>query len=298
MFQDIDPDILEAVNLVENEYQEFFKKKLEEYGVKSPNELGYEKAQEFFNDVKKNWKSTNESEEVEEENEELNEGIEDVYASTYNQLVNPYTLGVGDVVSFPYSGYNTEFKIELIVNPMCFGMPTIYHMKALNGPCEGQEMAFEESFVQKSLEESEIQEDEDELDRVVEAVENDEQFTSIEEDEEEIEVNDDNIEDDEEIEVNDEEDSDEEEIEIVDDEEDSDELDEEESEEQKSLNEATDFDVTKLDDKKLENILKIFLKAKAVDGEDYEIVSKGNKLILKVYNNKYVQNVQKEVKGE
>ena len=254
MFQDIDPDILEAVNLVENEYQDFFKEKLKEYGVESPNELGYEKAQEFFNDIKKNWKGTNESEEIEEsDEEELNEDVNDVYAETYSHLIDPSTIGVGDIVSFPYSGNSTEFKVELIVNPACFGMPTIYHLKALNGPCEGQEFAFDEEFVQNSLKEENEKEDEDELlDRVVEAIENEEEFES-----EEIE-----------------------------------ESDEEE------LNESTDFDISKINDKKLESVLKIFLKAKATDGEDYEIASKGNKLMLKVHNNKFVPSVQKELKGE
>ncbi len=266
MYQDIDPNILEAVNLVENEYQEFFKKKLEEYGVESPNELGYDKAQEFFNDIKKSWKGTNESEECDcSEKEEIYEGIEDVYAATYNQLINPNTLGVGDVVSFPYSGYNTEFKIELIVNPMCFGMPTIYHMKALNGPCEGQELSFEEGYVLKSMQESEEENEDELMNRVVEALEDNENFESEEENDEDHEDHDD-----------------EEEIEI----------------DEENLRESTDFDVTKEDDKKLEDILKIFLKAKAMDGEDYEIVSKGSKLILKIYNKKYVKDVEKLLKGE
>ena len=272
MFQDIDPDILEAVNLVENEYQDFFKEKLKEYGVESPNELGYEKAQEFFNDIKKNWKGTNESEEIEEsDEEELNEGVDDVYAETYSHLIDPSTIGVGDIVSFPYSGNSTEFKVELIVNPACFGMPTIYHLKALNGPCEGQEFAFDEEFVQNSLKEENEKEDEDELlDRVVEAIENEEEFESeeIEESDEEVEI------------------------------EESEESEEIEESDEEELNESTDFDISKINDKKLESVLKIFLKSKATDGEDYEIASKGNKLMLKVHNNKFVPSVQKELKGE
>lgn len=276
MYQDdIDPDILEAATLVENEYQEFFKKKLEEYGVKSPAELDYDKSQEFFNEIKKEWHGVNESEECECSDDELNEGVEDVYASTYNQLVNPTTLGVGDVVSFPYSGYDTEFKVELIVNPSCFGMPTIYHLKALNGPCEGCELSFNEEYVQQAIQnKNEIGEFDDEMDKIVEALNSGEKFESqISEDDEEIDIYDD-------------------ECENMDDEQ----LNESENKEQ--LDEATDFDITKESDKMLEKILTSFLKDKALDGQDYEIISRGNKLLLRVYNKKYIKDVENLLKGE
>ena len=224
MFQDIDPDILEAATLVENEYQEFFKSKLKEYGVESPADLDYEQSKAFFDEIRNEWGngSVNESEEEEvneEDEEELNEGVEDVYSTIYNNLIKPNDLTVGNIVSFPYSGYDTDFKIELIVNPSCFGMPTIYHLKALNGPfvaftwsiyhlkalngpCEGDECVFEEEDLYNKLDninesdeveiidrdneedEVEVNEEDELMDKIVEALENNSMFES--EDEEEL----------------------------------------------------------------------------------------------------------------
>ena len=39
------------------EYQKFFKEKLEKFGVKSPAELDDEKKKEFFEEIKKEWKA-------------------------------------------------------------------------------------------------------------------------------------------------------------------------------------------------------------------------------------------------
>lgn len=301
MFQDIDPDILEAATLVENEYQEFFKSKLKEYGVESLADLDYEQSKAFFDEIRNEWGngSVNESEEDEineEDEDSLNEGVEDVYSTIYNNLVKPNDLTVGNTVSFPYSGYDTDFKIELIVNPTCFGMPTIYHLKALNGPCEGEECVFEEEDLYNKLDsinesedceieiidkddeddEIEVNEEDELMDKIVEALENNSMFESEDEEDE--------LNESEEEEVN------EEEEESLDEEED-DELNESEE-----LEESTDFDITKENDKKLEEILKVFLKSKAMDGDDYEIVSKGNKLILKVYNDKFVKDIEKLLK--
>ena len=287
MFQDIDPDILEAATLVENEYQEFFKSKLKEYGVESPADLDYEQSKAFFDEIRNEWGngSVNESEEEEvneeDEGDELNEGVEDVYSTIYNNLVKPNDLTVGNIVSFPYSGYDTDFKIELIVNPSCFGMPTIYHLKALNGPCEGDECVFEEEDLHNKLDnineseeveiidrdneedEIEVNEEDELMNKIVEALENNSMFESEdEEDEKESEVNE----------------------------------EDEELNESEELEESTDFDITKEDDKKLEEILKVFLKSKAMDGDDYEIVSKGSKLILKVYNKKFIKDIEKLLK--
>ena len=41
--------------LQEESYEEFFNKKLKEYGVKSPAELDDEKKKEFFNMIEKEW---------------------------------------------------------------------------------------------------------------------------------------------------------------------------------------------------------------------------------------------------
>jgi hypothetical protein len=40
----------------DGDYQEFFQKKLKEWGVKSPSELDKEKRKKFFDEVKKEWK--------------------------------------------------------------------------------------------------------------------------------------------------------------------------------------------------------------------------------------------------
>jgi hypothetical protein len=50
----------EAIALEESkkskEYQEFFQKKLDKYGVKSPEDLDDEKKKKFFDEVDKDWK--------------------------------------------------------------------------------------------------------------------------------------------------------------------------------------------------------------------------------------------------
>ena len=51
---------LKGVN-EETEYQKFFKKKLKEFGVSSPDELADEKKKEFFDMVDKEWKADKET---------------------------------------------------------------------------------------------------------------------------------------------------------------------------------------------------------------------------------------------
>lgn len=55
--------ILEKINdyLGEMSYDEFFKSKLKEYGVSSPDELDDDKKKEFFNMIDKEWKGKKES---------------------------------------------------------------------------------------------------------------------------------------------------------------------------------------------------------------------------------------------
>ena len=56
-------DILDKIDFIireksgENDYQIFFKKKLKEWKVKSPSELSDKKKKEFFEMIKKEWKS-------------------------------------------------------------------------------------------------------------------------------------------------------------------------------------------------------------------------------------------------
>jgi len=51
-------NLLEKIELYlneETEYQKFFQKKLEKFGVKSPTELDDAKKKEFFSEIEKEW---------------------------------------------------------------------------------------------------------------------------------------------------------------------------------------------------------------------------------------------------
>lgn len=50
----------------ETEYQKFFKKVLDEFGVSSPKELSGDKEKEFYDYVDKNWKGSTEKSEANE----------------------------------------------------------------------------------------------------------------------------------------------------------------------------------------------------------------------------------------
>ena len=50
-------EILEAQD---KEYEEYFQKKLEKYGVKSPDELEGDKKKKFFDEVDRDWKAKKE----------------------------------------------------------------------------------------------------------------------------------------------------------------------------------------------------------------------------------------------
>lgn len=39
----------------DDEYEKFFRKKLKEYGVKSPDELSKKKQKQFYNEIEKEW---------------------------------------------------------------------------------------------------------------------------------------------------------------------------------------------------------------------------------------------------
>ena len=52
--------IIDKINKVllekDSAYQEFFKKKLKDYGVGSPAELSDDEKKKFFNEIEKEWK--------------------------------------------------------------------------------------------------------------------------------------------------------------------------------------------------------------------------------------------------
>lgn len=257
MYQDeISEDLLDAVNEMENEYQKFFQNKMNEYGIKSPNELSYEEKKKFFDEIEKEWNL----EENEENEGELEEGFNDVYATLYNNLIDPQINKVGDIVTFPYDGYDTQFEIKLIVEPVKFGDSSNYYMKVLNGPHKDEEVVFTQEYVSENCHKVINEENEDDeeainiLDEIIGQV-----------DEENIDLDD-----------------------LLGIKEENDECEE--------LKESTDFDITKTDNNTLEKILKMFLDKKAEDGEDYELASIGQKLILKIYNDKFINDVRKFLK--
>lgn len=51
-------NITDKINLILNEdkYQEFFKKKMKEWGIKSPAELSKDQRKKFFDEIDKEWK--------------------------------------------------------------------------------------------------------------------------------------------------------------------------------------------------------------------------------------------------
>lgn len=58
----IEDELIEQIENIINEskYQEIFRAKMKEYGIKSPSELSKEEKKKFFNDVDKAWKSKEE----------------------------------------------------------------------------------------------------------------------------------------------------------------------------------------------------------------------------------------------
>lgn len=63
---------------VETEYQKFFKKKLEKYGVESPAELSDEDKKKFFGEIDAEWKG-----EEETESGDVNEASKNTQLDTY-----------------------------------------------------------------------------------------------------------------------------------------------------------------------------------------------------------------------
>lgn len=252
MFQDeIEKDLLEAAEEVENKYQEFFREKMKEWGIKSPKELSYEDSKKFFSEIEKEWNSEK-NESVEDEG--LNEGVNDVYADIYNNMINPTINKVGDILTFPWEGVDTSFEVKLIVEPTKFGDESKYYLKALNGPIKGSDIVLNQSFIQENVKkEDEISEDEKNLL---------EELTQNGNEEDEFDYTDEDV--------------------------DLDKL--------LKLKESVDIDVTEVDNDKLEKVLKMFMDKKAEDSVDYELASSGDKLLLKVYNNKFASDAKKILK--
>lgn len=265
MYNDeIDDEMLEAVEDIKNEYQQFFKQKLEDWGIESPADLSYEDKKKFFDEIEKEWNPKNES----TDDENLNEDFNDVYANIYDNIVCPKINQVGDIVTFPFDGYDTDFEIELITEPAKFGDSSTYYIKALNGPHEGEKMSFSQEYIQENVENSEIDDNDeireeeitDMLDEIVGQVDDPE------------DNRDDNLIDE------------------------DDELEESDLDKLLGIKESTEFDVTDVNTDDLEDILKMFLDKKAEDGKDYSLDSEGKKLVLKVNNDKFVKDVKKILK--
>ena len=54
-------NLVKEVIQEETDYQKFFNKALEKFGIKSPKELKGDKEKEFYDYVDKNWEADNES---------------------------------------------------------------------------------------------------------------------------------------------------------------------------------------------------------------------------------------------
>ena len=52
---EIDDEMMEAIEDAENQYQQFFKQKLSDWGVESPDELSYDDKKKFFDEIEKEW---------------------------------------------------------------------------------------------------------------------------------------------------------------------------------------------------------------------------------------------------
>lgn len=103
----------------ETEYQKFFKKKCEEYGVKSPLELTAEDKKKFFSEVEKEWtgdeedvKKSKEESEKSEVNESADKVLEELLKEV-NSLYNKFDKAEQKIKIFSQSKL-TEIKVKLI----------------------------------------------------------------------------------------------------------------------------------------------------------------------------------------
>lgn len=104
---------------VETEYQKFFKKKLEKYGVKSPSELSAEDKKKFFAEVEKEWagdeedvKKSKEDSEKSEVNESADKVLEELLKEV-NSLYNKFDKAEQKIKIFSQSKL-TEIKVKLM----------------------------------------------------------------------------------------------------------------------------------------------------------------------------------------
>ena len=107
---------------VETEYQKFFKKKCEEYNVKSPSELSAEDKKKFFAEIEKEWtgdaesvkKSKEESEKSDEKevNESADKVLEDILKDV-NSLYSKFDKAEQKIKIFSQSKL-TEIKVKLM----------------------------------------------------------------------------------------------------------------------------------------------------------------------------------------
>lgn len=76
---------------VETEYQKFFRKKLEKYGVMSPSELSDEDKKEFFSEIEKEWTGDEEDNENNDVNEALSEKQKE-FSKLYSDVFSSFYL--------------------------------------------------------------------------------------------------------------------------------------------------------------------------------------------------------------
>lgn len=84
----------------ETEYQKFFKKKLEKYGVKSPSELSVEDKKKFFDEVDAGWEGEKEESEADDVNESKDLNYGSVIQFIVQNLKDPKSKEAKDVLSY------------------------------------------------------------------------------------------------------------------------------------------------------------------------------------------------------
>lgn len=97
---------------VETEYQKFFKKKLEKYGVDSPAELSGEDKKKFFDEIDAEWEAENEEPEAGDVNESSDKILEDLLKDV-SALYEKFNKAEQKIKIFSQSKL-TEVKVKIM----------------------------------------------------------------------------------------------------------------------------------------------------------------------------------------
>ena len=95
----------------ETEYQKFFAKKLEKFGVSSPAELSVEDKKKFFNEIEAEW----EGEKEEPESDDVNEAVSE-QAKKFMKEFNAACSFLKEEVKDSEKNHNWKVRLEYIRN--------------------------------------------------------------------------------------------------------------------------------------------------------------------------------------